>query len=322
MTQTDPTIEVPFESEDVEVEETVRTRVNPDGTLTKITEIRKPNGVIRVVEETTQRDGRKTVTVKEFAANTEPGSNAAGNFQQPPPSVQHPSRPTNYPPASVRVNHANQHPATYPPPVHQPRPTHGPIKRVDSEEEMCCGEFPRFNAPAECRPTKHPLAKEGMIQWAWCPTFSWLRVIFITSWLLTALGLVMIVAGAFGNVGLLIAGIIFFIGGIIMTFIFGVWKWNADKQGAYKIARGKRVEAMALWKDIDPQFHYQAKDKFYETRYGGKVLRVLRDGTIEIEGTHRNAGGSVEALEAATKMSGNAAEMASNVQGMADISGV
>jgi hypothetical protein len=84
------------------------------------------------------------------------------------------------------------------------------------------------------------------------------------------------------------AGISVLVIGALAFFIFLNWKFNADKQMAYRIARGKSIAAMELWSTVDDMFHYQAKDTFYETKYGGKTLRVLRDGTIEIMGSHED----------------------------------
>uniref|UniRef100_A0A7R9W4G8 Uncharacterized protein n=1 Tax=Pseudictyota dubia TaxID=2749911 RepID=A0A7R9W4G8_9STRA len=301
-------------SGDVEVEEVVKTRANPDGTLTTITEIRKADGSMTVVEETIQRDGEKTVVMKEFMLNDEPSPNfPPANYSEQPAPAQYPVEHTSYPPSTGRDGFSDEYQQPRPGPKPQMTRVH-PKDEVFPDEEMCCGDFPHFGVSAECRPINHTLAKEGPIEWAWCPTFSWLKVILITSGLITAMGLLMMVL-SFGKTGVLVAGIIFFIGGIAMTFIFGIWKWNADKQAAYKVARGKRLEAMALWKQVDPQFHYLSKDRFYEARYGGKVLRVLRDGTIEVEGTHRDAGGGEDPMGDAMKASSNASEMVSNVQG-------
>ena len=82
------------------------------------------------------------------------------------------------------------------------------------------------------------------------------------------------------------AGLILLLFGAPAFFLFLNWKFNADKQMAYRIARGKSVTAIELWSTVDDLFQYQAKDTFFETRYGGKTLRVLRDGTIEVAGCH------------------------------------
>lgn len=86
--------------------------------------------------------------------------------------------------------------------------------------------------------------------------------------------------------------------GVGLMAFFLNWKWNADKQLAYQIARGKSVQAKEMWMVVDEMFHYQAKDTFFETRYGGKTLRVLRDGSIEVQGCHDdlNVDGTAKAV--------------------------
>jgi len=83
-------------------------------------------------------------------------------------------------------------------------------------------------------------------------------------------------------------GIIFLIGGLVGDFALGTWLWNMNKQDAYSLALGKRIEAEKLWASVDPAQRFLAKDTFYQTQYGGKTLRVLRDGTIEVEGGHKD----------------------------------
>jgi hypothetical protein len=141
--------------------------------------------------------------------------------------------------------------------------------------------LPPYGSPAECPPQEHPLAKPGVIAWSWFPAWSWLKVFLLLSVVLMAIGIIVIVFS-------IAAGVIVLIIGALAFFIFLNWKFNADKQMAYRIARGKSITAMQLWSTVDDLFQYQAKDTFYETKYGGKTLRVLRDGTIEIMGSHEN----------------------------------
>lgn len=142
--------------------------------------------------------------------------------------------------------------------------------------------IPPFGIPAPCPPIQHPLSKDGMVAWSWFPAWSWLAILLVISSLLMIFGLVLTI------VRILSAGLPMLFIGAIATFVLGNWKWNADKQMAYQLARGKSVQAIELWTEIDEMFYYQAKDTFFETRYGGKTLRVLRDGTIEIQGCHND----------------------------------
>jgi hypothetical protein len=109
--------------------------------------------------------------------------------------------------------------------------------------------------------------------------------------LITFVGLLMLVLGALGGGNVILGfGVIFFLFGLVAVFLFGNWKWNSDKQFAYRIVRWKRMQALELWKKIDPICAFRAKDLFFETRYGGKTLKVLRDGTIEVHGVHCTIG--------------------------------
>jgi hypothetical protein len=152
-------------------------------------------------------------------------------------------------------------------------------------------QFPKIGAQSRCPPKKIPDAKVGAIDWAWWPDFSWLKVILYTFVFVTFLGLLMLVVGALGGGnGILAFGVIFFLFGLVAVFLFGNWKWNSDKQFAYSTVRWKRMQALELWKKIDPICAFRAKDLFFETRYGGKTLKVLRDGTIEVHGVHCTIG--------------------------------
>jgi membrane-bound ClpP family serine protease len=128
-----------------------------------------------------------------------------------------------------------------------------------------------------------------MIGWSWCPAFSWLYVLLVLAIIILFIGIILAIVGASGGgTGATISGVIMIIIGVIALFVLGNWKFNADKQMAYQIARGKSVQAMEMWVMVDEMFQYQAKDTFFETKYGGKTLRVLRDGTIEIQGCHND----------------------------------
>lgn len=195
--------------------------------------------------------------------------------------------------------------ATVLPPSNQPAKVQGganlssPI--VNQRKKM---KVPVFGKPAPCKPIPFPQATlDGEVSWAWCPGFSWLRLAFFA-----ILGLGVIFPFLF-LVGLTIRRISWilwgFFGSIIICSVLVVqftWIWNASKQGAYKAARFKSLEADELWKKVDPQFHYYAKDTYYQTYYGGKELRVLSDGSIEMHGQHNlfNGGGD-NALEGAAE---------------------
>lgn len=150
---------------------------------------------------------------------------------------------------------------------------------------------PCYGQSSACKPVDFPLAKNGKISWSWCPTFSWLKQLLILIIFIGAAGVALIILAGIGFIFMpsqFIVGIVLFILGFVMTPVMLNWKYNADRFMAIKIARGKSVQAMELWERVDDMFLYQAKDTFFQTRYGGKTLRVLRDGTIEIEGTHRD----------------------------------
>eukprot|EP00179_Madagascaria_erythrocladioides_P011411 CAMPEP_0198365364 /NCGR_PEP_ID=MMETSP1450-20131203/154137_1 /TAXON_ID=753684 ORGANISM="Madagascaria erythrocladiodes, Strain CCMP3234" /NCGR_SAMPLE_ID=MMETSP1450 /ASSEMBLY_ACC=CAM_ASM_001115 /LENGTH=182 /DNA_ID=CAMNT_0044072815 /DNA_START=79 /DNA_END=627 /DNA_ORIENTATION=+ len=145
--------------------------------------------------------------------------------------------------------------------------------------------FPPYGKPSQCAPTPITEAPEGMVSWAWFPEFKLLTALYILSYVVMVTGLLVIIFGR-GSWAGIVLGLIFILGGIVMFWIFGNWKWNADKQSAIMVARGKRVQALDLWQQCEPMFSYQAKDTFFSTRYGGKTLVVLRDGTIEVHGGH------------------------------------
>jgi hypothetical protein len=154
-------------------------------------------------------------------------------------------------------------------------------------------KIPQFGKPAPCKPTRFPLEKQsGLVSWAWCPSWSWLMLVVLVVMFIAFLGFFFFLSGIIIGSGAMI-GL-----GLLMTIVgcpalCGVfnWIWNAQKQQAYGYARFKSIEAEALWKNVDPQFYYQAKDVFFTTRYGGKTLTVLRDGTIEVHGVHNAVSG-------------------------------
>ena len=164
------------------------------------------------------------------------------------------------------------------------------MNEYSDEEPTCgCGNWPNFSAPSSWHPVSHPVAKEGPIKWSWFPWWSWLNFILFLFRVIAIVGVVLIIIGSFINGGVVVAGVILLIIGLIMVYITTVWKWNANKVDAYKIARGKRIQAVTLWEKVGSQIHYQKKDTLFDISYGGKMLHVLRDGTIEVGGTHRNA---------------------------------
>jgi hypothetical protein len=164
-------------------------------------------------------------------------------------------------------------------------------------------KIPAFGKEAPCKAAMYPNAKEdGPVSWGWCPCCSWLLLIMFVAIFMFVLGLSWIREGAFwGDESLFLRGCFFLLFfGIVPIIVLLFWRWNALKQDAYSLARGKSIQAKELWKTVDPMFHYQAKDTFCETQYGGKTLRVLRDGTIEMIGLHNGfesafGGGGYEA---------------------------
>lgn len=163
-----------------------------------------------------------------------------------------------------------------------------PTESVKSHS--CCGDLPTFGAQAECPPRYFPRAKEGAIEWAWFPEWSWLRILLTLCVIIKLVGLILLIQGAlsFNGGGLIAGGMVLLLVGFGGLFATLNWRWNAQKQEAYKLARGKRVEALALWKTVDPQSSHLAKDTFFQANYGGKALVVLRDGTIEVHGSHED----------------------------------
>lgn len=157
--------------------------------------------------------------------------------------------------------------------------------------------LPSYGTAAPCPPMKHPLAKNGTIAWSWFPAFSWLKILVTMSFVLVLIGVIVAVFRV-------IIGIVIILFGVVGFVFFLNWKWNADKQLAYQLARGKSVQARELWVAVDEMFHYQAKDTFFETRYGGKTLQVLRDGSVEVHGNHDD---DVDTISGAAKVAGNGA---------------
>jgi hypothetical protein len=152
-------------------------------------------------------------------------------------------------------------------------------------------KIPAWGKEAPCKAAMFPYAKDdGAVSWGWCPCCSWLLLILYVALVMCALGLSWInlaFVGYYFDGGLFNRGLFFFfVLGVVPIIALLIWRWNALKQDAYSLARGKSIQAKELWKTVDPMFHYQAKDTFCETRYGGKTLRVLRDGTIEMIGLH------------------------------------
>ena len=62
------------------------------------------------------------------------------------------------------------------------------------------------------------------------------------------------------------------------------WQWNTNKQYKISMARGKRVEALCLWRKITKP---RGKDVFFETKYGRKRLVVLHNGNIKSYRSHK-----------------------------------
>ena len=138
--------------------------------------------------------------------------------------------------------------------------------------------FSNYAQESECAPVLAPVAKEGDIQWGWFPSFSWLLVLWIA--LLVFLLIAIIIALVGGPAGLSF-GMLLILADIAAIWFLCNWQWNTNKQQAISLARGKRVQAQQLWKNIPRSQTFRAKDVFFQTSYGGKKLLVLRDGTIE-----------------------------------------
>ena len=92
---------------------------------------------------------------------------------------------------------------------------------------------------------------------------------------------------AFGGPAGVAFGLLFLIAVLVAMWALANWQWNTNKQFKISMARGKRVEALHLWSKITEADKFRAKDVFFETKYGGKRLVVLRDGTIESYGSHK-----------------------------------
>jgi hypothetical protein len=144
--------------------------------------------------------------------------------------------------------------------------------------------IPKYGAAAPCKPTKPSVASQaGVVKWAFCPNnFSLLDLVLVISLIVILVGVVIAAVSPSAKV----VGIILIFVGFIGIPITINWKWNANKQLAYKLARGKSREQVKLWAQADATFAFMAKDPIFETRYGGKLMTVLRDGTIEVQGQH------------------------------------
>ena len=92
---------------------------------------------------------------------------------------------------------------------------------------------------------------------------------------------------AYGGPAALAFGLLLLIAVLAAMWALANWQWNTNKQFKISMARGKRVEALHLWSKITEADKFRAKDVFFETKYGGKRLVVLRDGTIESYGSHK-----------------------------------
>jgi len=175
--------------------------------------------------------------------------------------------------------HITQHqPSSH---LNMQKPTHRPKKKI-----------PKYGKPAPCKPIGFPHAsKDEEVKWAWIPEWSNLAILLIVVSLLFALGFILLLLGAArSNGGIIAVGVILFIATGPFLCILPNWMWNARKQEAHSHARFKSIEAESLWTTVGPQFRYQAKDLYFETGYGGKRLKVLRDGTIEVHGSHNDIG--------------------------------
>ncbi|CAB9531392.1 expressed unknown protein [Seminavis robusta] len=150
--------------------------------------------------------------------------------------------------------------------------------------------IPLFGRPAACHPIGFTNIKQaGLVEWSWQNgAFSWLRLFM---WLFAGtllVGVFVLLVGAVTRKWYtIVVGCLLVILGL-PHFTIKNWLWNANKQVAISQARFKSNEAEQMWINVDPAFHYQAKDLYFETSYGGKTLKVLRDGTIEEHGAHND----------------------------------
>ncbi|CAB9517998.1 expressed unknown protein [Seminavis robusta] len=151
-------------------------------------------------------------------------------------------------------------------------------------------KIPLFGQPASCRGVGVTYAQQkGVVEWSWCPQWSWLRLFKWTTSISLVVGIFVLASGVVADRWYVTTlGIILIVFACPVVAILSNWVWNANKQHAFRQARFKSKEAELMWQQVDPLFHYQAKDTYYETTYGGKVLKVLRDGTIEINGQHND----------------------------------
>lgn len=140
--------------------------------------------------------------------------------------------------------------------------------------------------PYECPPhLPHPMRERGPLEFRWWP----FKLTFRVDVMLMTVGFL----GIFGGLSILLSGIVFnnaggAIGGIFLTlvglaafFIGYVWWWNAAARLAVAMARGKRVQAAALWPSCTRP--WIAKDVFHAEAVGwGVLFVVLRDGSTEV----------------------------------------
>lgn len=249
--------------------ETVSREVQADGSVIETVERILPDGS-KIIEETVLHNGGQQ---RRSSGASRPTNRPSTDEPLPPQRGNVISHNQHIPQRRNVVSHNQQSPGNNEPP----------------HSVGCCGDVPTFGASAKCPPQPPPYAKEGAIKWAWFPEWSWLRILKITCLFVAVIGLLLLIGGAISsNAGLIAGGVVLLLIGAIGFYVVFIWMWNAGKQEAYRLARGKRVEAVALWENVDPQFSYVAKDAFFETAYGGKTLRVLRNGTIEMHGYHRN----------------------------------
>ncbi|CAB9513961.1 expressed unknown protein [Seminavis robusta] len=185
-------------------------------------------------------------------------------------------------------------------------PTTRPTRRNASDSAI-----PIYGRSAPCQPRGLTyIEAQGMVRWSWYEgQFSWLKILIWVSPVSALIGLVAVV------VGIVTAAWYVVVLGAIQTLFFCVlmgivpnWMWNEKKQYAISVARLKSKEAARMWERVEPHFHFYAKDVFFETSYGAKSLKVLRDGTIEVHGCHNDAGDGSD-----LDMFGDMADMAAEI---------
>lgn len=164
----------------------------------------------------------------------------------------------------------------------------------------CTSRWSLLGVPYACPPhLPHRMVTGGPLSWRWFPWhvgFEVLHRLLLLAGAATAVsgfGVFIIGLGrnragrAIGGLALLLLGIALFLVGYVLM-------WNASARAAAALARGKVIQAVAMWAVCTEP--WVAKDPFHEEKVGlGVSLMVLRDGSTEV----RAAGPTGEYLASA-----------------------